>query len=70
MSSLQFNTVHVCACPCALQVTAGGKAARGGVKEGDYVIAINRESAEEMLHFEAQQVIKAAGSSLQLKLST
>ena len=52
-----------------LQVTPGGKAARGGVKEGDYVLAINRELTDDMLHFNAQQVFKAAGTSLQLKLS-
>lgn len=51
------------------QITPGGKAARGGVKEGDYVLAINREPTEDMLHFNAQQVFKAAGASLQLKLS-
>jgi len=50
-------------------VTPGGKAARGGVKEADYLLAINGDPTEGLLHFDAQQMIKATGMSLQLKLS-
>ena len=52
------------------QVTPGGKAGKGGVREGDYIIAINGDSTEGLLHFDAQQMIKATGMSLQLKLSS
>ena len=50
-------------------MTPGGKAARGGVKEADYLLAINGDPTEGLLHFDAQQMIKATGMSLQLKLS-
>ncbi len=51
-------------------MTPGGKAGRGGVKEGNYILAINGDSMEGLLHFDAQQMIKATGMSLQMKLST
>ena len=51
------------------QVTPGGKAARGGVKQDDYLLAINGDETEGLLHFDAQQMIKATGMSLQLKLA-
>ena len=50
-------------------MTAGGKAQRGGVKQGDFVVAINGDFTEGLLHFDAQQMIKATGMSLQLNLS-
>ena len=51
------------------QVTPGGKAARGGVKQDDYLLAINGDDTDGLLHFDAQQMIKATGMSLQLKLA-
>ena len=51
------------------QVTPGGKASKGGVKAGDFVVAINGDSTEGLLHFDAQQMVKATGMSLQFKLS-
>ena len=50
-------------------MTPGGKAARGGVKETDFLLAINGDSTEGLLHFDAQQMVKATGMTLQLKLS-
>ena len=47
----------------------GGKAQRGGVNKGDYVVSINGDITEGLLHFDAQQMIKATGMSLQLVLS-
>ena len=51
------------------QVTAGGKAQKGGVNKGDYVISINGDLTDGLLHFDAQQMIKATGMSLQLTVS-
>ena len=67
-------TLHVlyttCTCICMFtQVTPGGKASKGGVKAGDFVVAINGDSTEGLLHFDAQQMVKATGMSLQFKLS-
>ena len=50
-------------------MTPGGKAARGGVKEMDFLLAINGDTTEGLLHFDAQQMVKATGMTLQLKLS-
>ena len=47
----------------------GGKAARGGLKDSDYIIAINGDPTEGLMHSDAQMMIKATGRSLQLKLS-
>ncbi|CAI8016461.1 PDZ and LIM domain protein 7, partial [Geodia barretti] len=54
---------------CVSKVTAGGKAQKGGVNKGDYVISINGDLTDGLLHFDAQQMIKATGMSLQLTLS-
>ena len=50
-------------------MTAGGKASKGGVYKGEFVVAINGDQTEGLLHFDAQQMIRATGMSLQLKLS-
>ena len=52
-----------------VQVTPGGKASKGGINKGDFVVAINGDLTEGLLHFDAQQMIRATGMSLQLKLS-
>ena len=39
------------------------------MKQDDYLLAINGDETEGLLHFDAQQMIKATGMSLQLKLA-
>eukprot|EP00117_Sycon_ciliatum_P006155 scpid25991/ scgid9812/ Sorbin and SH3 domain-containing protein 1; Ponsin; SH3 domain protein 5; SH3P12; c-Cbl-associated protein len=52
-----------------LKVTAGGKAERAGLKESDYLVAINGESCDDCLHNYALQRVKSAGASLTLSIS-
>ena len=54
---------------CFPKVTPGGKAMSGGIKEKEYILAINGEDSENMAHHEAQMKIKATGTTLSLKLS-
>jgi len=51
------------------QVTAGSKAASGGVKDGDYILKINDTQTEDLKHHDAQALIRGTGQSLQLTLS-
>ena len=50
-------------------MTPGGKAAKGGIKFNDYILEINGDTTEGLLHVDAQSMIKATGATLQLKLS-
>ncbi|KAL5479195.1 hypothetical protein EMCRGX_G022686 [Ephydatia muelleri] len=52
------------------KLTPGGKASRGGVKEDEFILAINGSPTDSLLHFDAQQLIKSSDVSLQLKLSS
>ncbi len=52
------------------KVSPGGKAMSGGIKEKEYILAINGEDSENLAHHEAQQKIKTTGTTLSLKLST
>lgn len=52
------------------KVTPAGKADKGGMKQGEFVVAINGDCTEGFLHFDAQQMVKATGMYLQLKLSS
>ena len=51
------------------QITPGGKAAKGGMRFGDYIIEINGESTESLNHSDAMMIIKTTGVSLKLTLS-
>ena len=51
------------------QLTPGGKAMKGGVQEGEFILAINDTSTEGLSHHQAQQLVKGAGASLALKLT-
>merc|ERR1712168_499712 len=50
------------------QVTANSKAANAGVKEGLHILSINGTDATAMTMAEAQDIIKATGDKLTLKL--
>ena len=52
-----------------LQVTPGGKAQKSGIKEKEFILAINNEDADNMTHHEAQQKIRFTGQTLSLKLT-
>lgn len=45
-----------------------GKAAAGDLRPGDVIVAINGESAAEMLNVEAQNKIKQSPGRLQLQV--
>lgn len=51
-----------------MEVTEHGKAAVGDLRPGDIIIAINGESAAEMLNVEAQNKIKQSPGQLQLQV--
>ena len=51
------------------QITPGGKAAKGGLRFNDYILEINGDSTENLLHSDAMMLIKTTGISLVLKLS-
>ncbi|NXY16089.1 PDLI2 protein, partial [Atrichornis clamosus] len=50
------------------KVTEHGKAAAGGLRPGDVIVAINGESAAEMLNVEAQNKIKQSPGQLRLEV--
>ncbi|NWI19422.1 PDLI2 protein, partial [Crypturellus soui] len=50
------------------QVAERGKAAAGGLRPGDVIVAINGEEAAAMLHVEAQNKIKQSPGQLRLRL--
>lgn len=52
----------------SLQVTERGKAEAADLRPGDIIVAINGESAESMLHAEAQSKIRQSASPLRLQL--
>lgn len=54
--------------PHPLQVTERGKAEAADLRPGDIILAINGESAEGMLHAEAQSKIRQSPSPLRLQL--
>ena len=47
-------------------MTAGGKAARGGLVAGDYITTINGEEGKKLKHLQAQQIIKNTRTELTL----
>lgn len=51
-----------------MEVTEQGKAAAGDLRPGDVIVAINGESAAEMLNVEAQNKIKQSPGQLQLQV--
>lgn len=53
---------------CVLQITPGGKAANCGVNQGDTILEIGNQHTEEMTHFDAQNAIRRAGQTLQLRV--
>lgn len=52
----------------SLQLTDGGKAAKGGIGIGDMVLSIGGIAAEGMNHLEAQNKIKSCSGNLSLNL--
>lgn len=52
----------------SLQLTDGGKAAKGGVTVGDTVLSIDGIATEGMNHLEAQNKIKSCSGNLSLTL--
>ena len=56
-------TIPFCLCS---QVTSGGRAAQGGLAEGDYILATNEQPTDLLKHLEAQQIIKKARESITL----
>ncbi|KAF1449833.1 PDZ and LIM domain protein 2, partial [Pygoscelis antarcticus] len=50
------------------KVMEHGKAAAGDLRPGDVIVAINGESAAEMLNVEAQNKIKQSPGRLQLQV--
>ncbi|XP_057297447.1 PDZ and LIM domain protein 5-like isoform X2 [Hydractinia symbiolongicarpus] len=52
------------------RVTPGSKAGNKRIMAGDTILVINGTSTETLTHLEAQNLIKNAGSRLQLKLRT
>ena len=52
-----------------LQITAGGKAAKGGIRFGDYIVEINGDPTESLLHSDAMMLIKTTGVTLNLKVT-
>lgn len=52
----------------SLQVNERGKAEAADLRPGDIIVAINGESAEGMLHAEAQSKIRQSASPLRLQL--
>ena len=61
MTLLNYTILAVCS-----QVTAGGRAAEGGLAEGDYILAINEQPTDLLKHLEAQQIIKKARENITL----
>ena len=61
MTLLNYTILSVCS-----QVTAGGRAAQGGLAEGDYILAINEQPTDLLKHLEAQQIIKKARENITL----
>lgn len=51
-----------------LQLTDGGKAAKGGIAVGDMVLSIDGIATEGMNHLEAQNKIKSSTGNLSLTL--
>ena len=51
------------------QITPGGKAAKGGLRFNDYILEINGDTTENLLHSDAMMLIKTTGINLALKLS-
>lgn len=51
------------------KITPGGKAAKGGLRFNDYILEINGDPTENLLHSDAMMLIKTTGVSLVLKLS-
>lgn len=51
------------------QLTPGGKAMKSGIKEREYILAINSDDTEGMTHHQAQQKIRNTGQTLTLKLT-
>lgn len=51
-----------------LQLTDGGKAAKGGIAVGDMVLSIDGISTDGMNHLEAQNKIKSCTDNLSLTL--
>lgn len=52
----------------SLQLTDGGKAAKGGITVGDTVLSIDGIATEGMNHLEAQNKIKSCTGNLSLTL--
>lgn len=52
----------------SLQLTDGGKAAKGGITVGDVVLSIDGVATEGMNHLEAQNKIKSCTGNLSLTL--
>lgn len=52
----------------SLQLTDGGKAAKGGITVGDMVLSIDGIATEGMNHLEAQNKIKSCTGNLSLTL--
>nr|1VB7_A Chain A, PDZ and LIM domain 2 [Mus musculus] len=50
------------------KVTERGKAEAADLRPGDIIVAINGQSAENMLHAEAQSKIRQSASPLRLQL--
>lgn len=65
----QDKTDYSCLSLSPEQITPGGKAAKGGLRFNDYILAINGDSTESLLHSDAMMLIKTTGLSLVLKLS-
>ena len=61
MTLLNYTILSVCS-----QVTTGGRAAQGGLAEGDYILAINEQPTDLLKHLEAQQIIKKARENITL----
>uniref|UniRef100_A0A3B4B8H7 PDZ domain-containing protein n=1 Tax=Periophthalmus magnuspinnatus TaxID=409849 RepID=A0A3B4B8H7_9GOBI len=55
-------------CSASVQLTDGGKAAKGGVAVGDLVLSIDGISTDGMNHLEAQNKIKNCTGNLSLNL--
>ena len=50
-------------------MTAGSKAASGGIKDGDYIVAINNSPTDDLKHHDAQALIRNTGQTLRLTIS-
>ena len=67
---LACNTYSLSTLKCYfVQITPGGKAAKGGLRFNDYILEINGDSTESLLHSDAMMLIKTTGMTLVLKLS-